>query len=47
MVRKAIKGILLGYDHNEGYRILSEENKLIRSRDHLRRENIDSEERNK
>lgn len=28
-----MKGILLGYDHNEGYRILSEENKLIRSQD--------------
>lgn len=33
MDRKAVKGILLGYDHNEGYRILNEENKLIRSLD--------------
>ena len=34
MDRKAIKGILIGYDHDDGYRIYcEEEGKLIRSRD--------------
>lgn len=34
MDRKAVKGILIGYDHDDGYRIYcKEENKLIRSRD--------------
>lgn len=31
MDRKAVKGILIGYDHNDGYRFWCEENKLIRS----------------
>ncbi len=33
MDRKAVKGILLGYDNNDGYRIWTNGNKLIRSRD--------------
>lgn len=33
MDQKAVKGIPIGYDHDEGYRILNEENNLIRSRD--------------
>lgn len=34
MDRKAIKGVLIGYDHDDGYRVYcEEENKLYRSRD--------------
>lgn len=47
MDRKAVKGILLGYDHNEAYRILNEENKLIRLRDVIFEEKTDSEERSR
>lgn len=41
MDRKAVKGILLGYDNDDGYRIYSEEeSKLIRSRDVIFEEKI-------
>lgn len=40
MDRKALKGILIGYDHDEGYRIWDQEHdRLIRSRDVIFEEN--------